>query len=249
MPWRCSAYPRPSAWTLRRQRKTEEVAATGSRLVHPREVQRLREKIEDSVDGRRAIALAVCALLLLGTVFSLGVMIGRKAASVQGPPDLVDDLAALDARAFHADVRTKAPAPAPEAAATPAAGAAADRPQGAQKSEPVRIEKPWGYELIWARTDRYVGKILHIGKGHALSLQYHQRKDETLHVLAGTVRLQTGEEGAALEERVLGPGESFHVTPLLRHRMIAQTDCDVLEASTPELDDVVRLEDRYGRAK
>lgn len=115
--------------------------------------------------------------------------------------------------------------------------------------KPVRIEKPWGYELIWARTDRYVGKILHIGKGHALSLQYHQRKDETLHVLAGTLRLQTGEEGAALEERVLGPGESFHVTPLLRHRMIAQTDCDVLEASTPELDDVVRLEDRYGRAK
>jgi mannose-6-phosphate isomerase len=115
--------------------------------------------------------------------------------------------------------------------------------------KPVRIEKPWGYELIWARTDRYVGKILHIDKGHALSLQYHQRKDETLHVLAGTLRLQTGEESAALEERVLGPGESFHVTPLLRHRMIAQTDCDVLEASTPELDDVVRLEDRYGRAK
>ncbi len=115
--------------------------------------------------------------------------------------------------------------------------------------KPVRIEKPWGYELIWARTDRYVGKILHIGKGHSLSLQYHQRKDETLHVLTGTVRLQTGEEDAALEERVLGPGESFHVTPLLRHRMIAQTDCDVLEASTPELDDIVRLEDRYGRAK
>src|SRR5439155_836937 len=90
MPWRCSAYPRPSAWTLRRQRKTEELAATGSRLVHPREVQRLREKIEDSVDGRRAIALAVCALLLIGTVFSLGVMIGRKAASVQGPPDVVE---------------------------------------------------------------------------------------------------------------------------------------------------------------
>ena len=114
------------------------MAATGSRLVHPREVQRLREKIEDSVDGRRAIALAVCALLLLGTVFSLGVMIGRKAASVQGPPDLVDDLAALDARAFHADVRTKAPAPAPETAAPPAGGAAADRPQGAQKPESVR---------------------------------------------------------------------------------------------------------------
>jgi mannose-6-phosphate isomerase len=115
--------------------------------------------------------------------------------------------------------------------------------------KPVRVEKPWGYELIWARTDRYVGKILHIERGHALSLQYHLRKDETLHVLAGTLRLQTGQEGGELEEREMGPGESFHVTPLLRHRMIAQTDCDVLEASTPELDDVVRLEDRYGRAK
>jgi len=101
-------------------------------------VQRLREKIEDSVDGRRAIALAVCALLLLGTVFSLGVMIGRKAASVQGTPDLVDDLAALDARALHADIRTKVPAPAPETAAPLAGGAAADRPQGAQKPESVR---------------------------------------------------------------------------------------------------------------
>jgi mannose-6-phosphate isomerase len=115
--------------------------------------------------------------------------------------------------------------------------------------KPVRVEKPWGYELIWARTDRYVGKIIHIKKGHALSLQYHLRKDETLYVLSGTLRLQTGEEGGQLEERVLAVGESFHVTPLLRHRMIAQTDCEVLEASTPELDDVVRLEDRYGRAK
>ena len=115
--------------------------------------------------------------------------------------------------------------------------------------QPVRVAKPWGYELIWAHTDRYVGKILHIDKGHALSLQYHLRKDETLHVLSGTMRLQTGEEGNELEERLLRPGDSFHVTPLLRHRMIAQTDCEILEASTPELDDVVRLEDRYGRVK
>ena len=113
--------------------------------------------------------------------------------------------------------------------------------------KPVRVEKPWGYELIWARTDRYVGKILHINKGHALSLQYHQRKDETVHVLSGAMKFQTGAEGEELREQVLGPGESFHITPLLRHRMIAQTDCDILEASTPELDDVVRLEDRYGR--
>jgi mannose-6-phosphate isomerase len=115
--------------------------------------------------------------------------------------------------------------------------------------KPVRVEKPWGYELIWAHTDRYVGKILHINKGHALSLQYHLRKDETVHVLSGAMKFQTGAEGEELQEKVLGPGESFHITPLLRHRMIAQTDCDILEASTPELDDVVRLEDRYGRTK
>ena len=117
------------------------------------------------------------------------------------------------------------------------------------KTEPVRVEKPWGYELIWARTARYVGKILHINKGHALSLQYHRNKDETVHVLSGQMLFQTGAEGELLQETVLGPGQSFHITPLLRHRMIAQTDCDILEASTPELDDVVRLEDRYGRAK
>ena len=113
----------------------------------------------------------------------------------------------------------------------------------------VRVEKPWGHELIWAHTERYVGKILHIKQGHALSLQYHLKKDETVHVLTGRMRFQTGGEGEALEDRVLEAGQSFHITPLLRHRMIAETDCDILEASTPELDDVVRLDDRYGRAK
>src|SRR3954469_3354089 len=113
----------------------------------------------------------------------------------------------------------------------------------------VRVEKPWGHELIWAHTDRYVGKVLHIKAGHALSLQYHQKKDETVHMLSGRMRFQTGGEGADLCGTVLGAGESFHITPLLRPRMIAETDCDVLEASTPELDDVVRLEDRYGRTK
>ena len=117
------------------------------------------------------------------------------------------------------------------------------------ETKPVRVEKPWGHELIWAHTEKYVGKILHIKQGHALSLQYHQKKDETVHVLTGRMRFQTGAEGEELADRVLGPGESFHITPLLRHRMIAETDCDILEASTPELDDVVRLEDRYGRVK
>jgi mannose-6-phosphate isomerase len=114
--------------------------------------------------------------------------------------------------------------------------------------KPVRVEKPWGYELIWARTDRYVGKTLHVRKGHALSLQYHRTKDETVHLLSGRLELQTG-DGADLDRRVLRPGESFHITPGLRHRMTALEDSDVLEASTPELDDVVRLEDRYGRVK
>jgi quercetin dioxygenase-like cupin family protein len=114
--------------------------------------------------------------------------------------------------------------------------------------KPYRVEKPWGHELIWARTDRYVGKILHIKAGHALSLQYHNVKDETVHLLTGRMRFQTGESETNLSDTVLEAGESFHITPHLRHRMIAETDCDVLEASTPELDDVVRLEDRYGRA-
>ena len=113
----------------------------------------------------------------------------------------------------------------------------------------VRVEKPWGHELIWAHTERYVGKILHIKQGHALSLQYHLKKDETVHVLTGRMRFQTGGEGEELRDRVLEAGQSFHITPLLRHRMIAETDCDILEASTPELDDVVRLDDRYGRTK
>ena len=116
-------------------------------------------------------------------------------------------------------------------------------------TKPVRVEKPWGHELIWAHTERYVGKILHIRQGQALSLQYHLRKDETVHVLAGRMRFQTGAKDEELHDRVLEAGESFHITPLLRHRMIAETDCDILEASTPELDDVVRLEDRYGRVK
>lgn len=117
------------------------------------------------------------------------------------------------------------------------------------ETKPVRVEKPWGHELIWARTERYVGKILHIKQGHALSLQYHEKKDETVFVLRGRMRFQTGPEGAELQDLVLSEGSSFHITPHLRHRMIAETDCDILEASTPELDDVVRLEDRYGRAK
>ena len=115
-----------------------------------------------------------------------------------------------------------------------------------------RIEKPWGYELIFAHTERYVGKILHVDAGHALSLQYHERKDETLYLAAGSVELQVQEGGEGqngnLVSRWLAIGEAYHIPTYTRHRMVAGPEgCDLVEVSTPELDDVVRLEDRYGR--
>jgi mannose-6-phosphate isomerase len=112
----------------------------------------------------------------------------------------------------------------------------------------TRVDKPWGYELHWAKTERYVGKILHINAGHALSLQYHNKKDETIYVHSGRMQFEIGPKGGPLEKREMRPGDSVHVTPLTVHRMTALEDCDLLEVSTPELDDVVRLEDRYGRA-
>ena len=109
------------------------------------------------------------------------------------------------------------------------------------------VDKPWGHELIWAKTDRYVGKILHIRAGEALSLQYHRVKDETIMVLSGRMSFVSFKDGEPPETRELGPRDPIHITPGLRHRMTAIEDTDVLEVSTPELDDVVRLEDRYGR--
>ena len=111
----------------------------------------------------------------------------------------------------------------------------------------VRVEKPWGYELIWAKTERYVGKILHLRKGESLSFQYHRVKEETIRVLTGRLRFESATEHGAREVRVLAPGDGAHIPPGLRHRMEAIEECDVLEVSTPELDDIVRLEDRYGR--
>jgi len=111
---------------------------------------------------------------------------------------------------------------------------------------PYRVEKPWGYELIWARTDRYVGKVLHVKAGQVLSLQYHNRKDETMHVLTGELILRT-KVGEDLVSRPFKAGDSAHIPPTLVHQIEAVVDSDVLEASTPELDDLVRLEDRYGR--
>jgi mannose-6-phosphate isomerase-like protein (cupin superfamily) len=116
------------------------------------------------------------------------------------------------------------------------------------KTQPRRVEKPWGYELIWAETPLYVGKVLHVKAGHALSLQYHEEKDETIHLMTGTMTFQAGPSAEELEDVPLLRGESFRVVPGTVHRMIAETDCDILEVSTNHLDDVVRLEDRYGRS-
>jgi mannose-6-phosphate isomerase len=109
------------------------------------------------------------------------------------------------------------------------------------------VEKPWGHEIIWAHTERYVGKILHIKKGESLSYQYHVVKDETIRLLSGALEMDIETNGERRKLR-LAPGECLHIVPGMKHRMIAIDDCDVLEVSTPELDDVVRLEDRYGRA-
>jgi mannose-6-phosphate isomerase len=113
--------------------------------------------------------------------------------------------------------------------------------------QPRRVDKPWGYELIWAETDRYVGKVLHVKAGHSLSLQYHERKDETIHLLKGAMRFLAGPSVEATVDVALVEGQSFRIRPGTVHRMEAITDVDILEASTPDLDDVVRLEDRYGR--
>ena len=110
-----------------------------------------------------------------------------------------------------------------------------------------KVAKPWGYELIWAETGRYAGKILHIERGHQLSYQYHERKDETIHLLSGILDLDVGSADGVRQTIRLQPGDSFHIPAHLRHRLGAVETCDVLEVSTPELDDVVRLDDRYGR--
>lgn len=110
----------------------------------------------------------------------------------------------------------------------------------------TRIPKPWGYELIFGKTERYVGKILHVDRGESLSLQFHEMKDETLYVIKGRVQLTLQHED---EHRVISleVGQAFHIPPRLIHRIEALEESDIVEVSTPELHDVVRLEDRYGR--
>jgi mannose-6-phosphate isomerase len=114
--------------------------------------------------------------------------------------------------------------------------------------EPQRVEKPWGWELLWARADAYVAKILFVKAGESLSLQFHREKDESWYVESGRAHLEVGEVGeAVLKEEVIVPGACFHFTPGTVHRVTALEDTTILEVSTPQLDDVVRLEDRYGR--
>ncbi len=112
-----------------------------------------------------------------------------------------------------------------------------------------RVDKPWGYELIWALTDIYCGKLLFVRAGHSLSLQFHAEKDESWFVQSGRARIELGELGkAVLAEEVVGPGAAFRYKPGTVHRVTALEDTTILEVSTPQLDDVIRLEDAYGRA-
>ena len=116
------------------------------------------------------------------------------------------------------------------------------------RTEVRRVPKPWGHETIWASNELYAGKILHIAAGCALSKQYHRVKDETVYLLSGEMRYFVQTVGTdRVEDVFLRQGEAFRITPGTIHYMEAVTDCDVLEASTPHLDDVVRLQDRYGR--
>ncbi len=111
-----------------------------------------------------------------------------------------------------------------------------------------RVEKPWGYELIWALSDQYCGKVLFVKAGAALSLQFHREKDESWLVQSGKAKLELGEAGqAVLTEEVIGAGAAFRYRPGTVHRVTAIEDTTILEVSTPQIDDIVRLEDLYGR--
>ena len=111
----------------------------------------------------------------------------------------------------------------------------------------ARVDKPWGHEFRWAITDRYLGKIIHVNKGHQLSLQYHVQKDESIHISSGVLDLVLEDEHGHLQTHRMLPGMSARVRAGRRHRFIAVEDTDIFEVSSPEIDDVVRLEDSYGR--
>jgi mannose-6-phosphate isomerase len=116
------------------------------------------------------------------------------------------------------------------------------------RADQSRVDKPWGYEIRWAITSRYLGKIIHVIRGEALSLQYHELKDEWLLVTKGAIDIEIGGLDGELAKMRMRDGDSVHLPALTRHRVTAVEDADIFEVSTPEIDDVVRLEDRYGRA-
>jgi mannose-6-phosphate isomerase len=113
--------------------------------------------------------------------------------------------------------------------------------------EVQRVEKPWGHEDVFAATDRYSGKIMHVRAGEQLSLRFHRSKDETIFVQSGRAQFEIGDPGGALDVEVVGPGRAFHLGPGAVHCIRALEDTVLIEVSTPDTDDVVRLEDRYGR--
>ncbi|MBS1843086.1 MAG: cupin [Actinobacteria bacterium] len=115
------------------------------------------------------------------------------------------------------------------------------------RTQPQRVEKPWGYELWWAETQHYAGKILHVDAGHRLSLQMHREKDESSYLMSGRLLLTRGPSVEEVTTEEIGPGSTWRVEPGTVHTIEALEDSDVLEVSTPHLDDVVRLQDRYGR--
>jgi mannose-6-phosphate isomerase len=115
------------------------------------------------------------------------------------------------------------------------------------RHEPRRVEKPWGWELVWAEAEEYVGKLLFVRAGHSLSRQYHREKDESWLVHEGRATLELGRLESDHEALEIGPGDAFHYPAGTVHRLTAVEDTLIVEVSTPQLDDVVRLEDRYGR--
>ncbi len=114
---------------------------------------------------------------------------------------------------------------------------------------PRKIEKPWGFELLFAHTPKYAGKLIFVKKGHRLSLQYHKKKDESMYINEGKARIEVEGSDGRLVSSVAGPGYCIRIPPLTKHRLEAIEDTTLLEVSTPELEDVERLEDDYGRIK
>lgn len=111
-----------------------------------------------------------------------------------------------------------------------------------------RVDKPWGHEIWWSVTEKYAGKILFVKKGHSLSYQYHEVKDESMYLRSGRMEVELEEGDKPVKKFTLSPGEAIRILPLTRHKMTAVEDSEIFEVSTPEVDDIVRLGDEYGRA-